>query len=82
VIVVVDASSSKMPELASTLEEFRARGVSFLGVVVNKAKKHRRDKNDEYAYLVPRVQTHTNGSVTNPPAPAPAPRPPNPARPN
>ena len=54
VIVVVDASSSKMPELASMIDDFQARGIRFLGVVVNKAKKHRRDKNDEYAYLVPR----------------------------
>ena len=78
VIVVVDASSSKMPELASVLEDFRARGIRFLGVVVNKAKKHRRDKNDEYAYVVPRMQAHTNGATANPAAPAPAPRPPAP----
>jgi len=80
VIVVVDASSSKMPELASVIDDFQARGIRFLGVVVNKAKKHRRDKNDEYAYVVPRMQTRTNGATANPavPAPAPAPRPPAP----
>jgi Mrp family chromosome partitioning ATPase len=49
VIVVVDASSSKMPELASVIDDFQARGIRFLGVVVNKAKKHRRDKADECA---------------------------------
>jgi Mrp family chromosome partitioning ATPase len=71
VIVVVDAGSSKMPELAAVLDDLRARGIAILGVVVNKAKKHRRDRNDEYAYIVPRVTASPNGSATRTPAPSP-----------
>jgi Mrp family chromosome partitioning ATPase len=74
VIVVVDASSSKMPELASALDDLRARGITLLGVVVNRAKRGRRDKNDEYAYVIPRPRTSRNGSGVK--APPPIPRPP------
>jgi Mrp family chromosome partitioning ATPase len=80
VIIVVDAASSKMPELASLLEDLAARGIHLLGVVVNKAKKRRRDKHDEYAYVVPRARVRSNGSAANVPAPAPAPHPSAPTR--
>ena len=68
VIVVVEASSSRMPELSGVLDELQARGIRVLGAVVNRAKKRRGDKAEYYAFVAPRQKQRTNGKASLPPA--------------
>jgi Mrp family chromosome partitioning ATPase len=74
IIVVVDASSSRMPELGALLDELQSRGIRILGTVVNRARKRRGDKQEYYAFVAPRRAERTNGQASLPPPPVPTPQ--------
>lgn len=53
IILVVDASSTKLPEIERAVEELRGSGVLILGVVVNRVRRHKGAAYGAYAAPVP-----------------------------